>query len=259
MKLEGKVAVVTGGAQGIGRAYALRFASEGAAIGIIDLREDDAQATAREIRDAGGKALAVRADVTNEAEMADAAKRIGDEFGRIDILVNNAALYGDMNIADQSVAYFEKLMHVNVVGLIVASRACFPYIKKAGRGASIINISSTAAYPLPLPRPGELDTVPVSGYAVSKAAVINLTKSMATSLGAMGIRVNAIAPGLTMTDATKKIVPQFIMDNITEASALRRALEAGDLTGAALFLASDDSALITGQVIVVDGGLVMLG
>jgi NAD(P)-dependent dehydrogenase (short-subunit alcohol dehydrogenase family) len=258
MRLEGKVAVVTGGAQGLGRAYAERFAGEGAAIGIIDLRDDDAQAAERAIRDAGGKALAVHADVTNEAEMAAAAKRIADEFGRIDVLVNNAALYGDMNIADQSIAYFQKLMHVNVVGLIVASRAVFPYLKQAGR-SSIINISSTAAYPLPLPRPGELDTVPVSGYVVSKAAVISLTKSMAMALGATGIRVNAIAPGLTMTDATKKIVPQFIMDNITEATALRRALQAEDLTGAALFLASEDSALITGQVIVVDGGLIMLG
>ncbi|MEX2158676.1 MAG: glucose 1-dehydrogenase [Dehalococcoidia bacterium] len=259
MKLENKVAVVTGGAQGLGRAYALRFASEGAAIGIVDLREDDAQATEREIRDAGGRALAVRADVTSEDDMSAAAKRIGDEFGRIDILVNNAGLYGDMNIADQSIEYFEKLMHVNVVGLIVVSRAMFPYLKQAG-GASIINISSTAAYPLPLPRPGaDLNTVPVSGYVVSKAAVISLTKSMAASLGATGIRVNAIAPGLTMSDATKKVVPQFIMDNITAATALGKALQPEDLTGAALFLASDDSALITGQVFVVDGGLIMLG
>ena len=259
MKLEGKVAVVTGGAQGLGRAYAIRFAAEGAAIGIIDLLEDEAQETAKSIRDAGGRALAVRADVTDQEGMSAAAKAIADEFGRIDILVNNAGLYGDMNIADQTIEYFEKLLHVNVTGLVVASRAMFPYLKAASPGASIVNISSTAAYQLPVPKPIELKTVPISGYVVSKAAVISLTKSMANALGATGIRVNAIAPGLTMSDATKKIVPQFIMDSVTEATALRKALEPDDLTGAALFLASDDSALITGQTLVVDGGLIMLG
>jgi 3-oxoacyl-[acyl-carrier protein] reductase len=106
---------------------------------------------------------------------------------------------------------------------------------------------------------GEPQTVPISGYAVSKAAVINVTKSMAGALGQCGVRVNAIAPGLTMSEATQQIVPGFIMERITEATALKKPLDPADLAGTAVFLASDESALMTGQVLVVDAGLIMLG
>ena len=258
MRLEGKVAIITGAARGIGKAYALRFAQEGAGIAVIDLREREAEETAQQIRAAGGNAISLRADVTDEAAMTGAAQQTADQLGRIDVLVNNAALYGDMNIADQSLEYFEKIMHINVGSVIVASRAVFPYMKQQGSG-SIINIASTAAYPLPLPSMGEPQTVPISGYAVSKAAVINMTKSMAGALGQCGVRVNAIAPGLTMSEATQQIVPGFIMERITEATALKKPLDPADLAGAAVFLASEDSALMTGQVLVVDAGLIMLG
>jgi 3-oxoacyl-[acyl-carrier protein] reductase len=226
-------------------------------VAIVDLRDDEAQATASDISGSGGRALAIRADVTSEAEMNAAAKRVVEEFGRIDVLVNNAALYGGMNIGDQSIEYFEKLLHINILSVVVSSRAAFPHMKE--RGGSIINIASTAAYPLPIPTGGELETVPVSGYAVSKAAVINLTKSIASAIGRYGIRVNCIAPGLTMSEATKQIVPDFFMDKLTEATALKRRLEPDDLAGTAVYLASDDSALMTGQVLVVDAGLIMLG
>ena len=258
MRLQGKAAIVTGAARGIGRAYAQRFAQEGASVAIVDLLEDEANEAAEEIRDTGGSAIALRADVTEQKQMDAAAKRAADEFGRIDILLNNAALYGDMDLSDQSIEYFMKILRINTLSVIVASRAAFPYLK-AGGGGSIINISSTAAYPLPLPRAPELPMIPVSGYAVSKAAVIHLTKWMASMLGPMNIRVNAIAPGLTMTEATKKVVPGIVMDKLTEATALGRSLDASDLAGTAVYLASDDSALMTGQVLVVDGGLVMLG
>jgi len=258
VRLQGKVAFITGAARGIGREYALRFAKEGAAIAAVDLRGDAAEATAQLVRDAGGRALAIEADVTSEEQMAKAAQRAVDELGKIDVLINNAAIYGDMDITDQSVDYFIKLLNVNVLSVVVTSRAVFPHIKAAG-GGCIINISSTAAYPLPIPMAGDPQTVPISGYAVSKAAVIHLTKWMASTLGAANVRVNAIAPGLTMTDATKKIVPGFIMDSVTKNTALKRQLDPTDLTGTAVYLASDDSALVTGQVLVVDGGLVMLG
>jgi 3-oxoacyl-[acyl-carrier protein] reductase len=258
MRLQGRVAFITGAARGIGREYALRFAQEGAAVAAVDLQAEGAEATARLVRDAGGKAIALESDVTSEERMAKAAQRAADELGKIDILINNAALYGDMDIADQSVDYFIKLLNINVLSVVVTSRAVFPHIKAAG-GGSIINISSTAAYPLPIPMGGDPQTVPISGYSVSKAAVIHMTKWMATTLGPANVRVNAIAPGLTMTDATKKIVPGFIMDSVTQNTALKRSLDATDLTGTAVYLASDDSALVTGQVLVVDGGLVMLG
>jgi 3-oxoacyl-[acyl-carrier protein] reductase len=257
LRLQGKATIITGAAQGIGRAYALRFAREGAALAIVDLREDEAKATAAEITSTGGRALAIVADVTSEEQMNAAAKQVANDLGAIDVLVNNAALYGGMNIGDQSIAYFEKLLHINILSVVVSSRAVFPHMKQTG--GSIINIASTAAYPLPIPAAGELETVPVSGYAVSKAAVINLTKSIAAAIGRYGIRVNCIAPGLTMSEATKQIVPDFFMDKLTEATALKRRLEPDDLAGTAVYLASDDSALMTGQVLVVDAGLIMLG
>jgi NAD(P)-dependent dehydrogenase (short-subunit alcohol dehydrogenase family) len=257
MRLKGKAAIVTGAAQGIGREYALRFAREGAAVAIVDLRQQEAEATAKDIREAGGLSIAMAADVTDESKMSEAAGRVAEEFGTIDVLVNNAALYGDMNIGDQSVEYFLKVLNTNVLSVIVATRAAFPYLKR--QGGSIINVSSTAAYPLPIPRMGELQAVPISGYSVSKSAVINVTKWFASILGPMKIRVNAIAPGLTMSEATKKVVPDIIGERITEATALGLRLDPTDLTGTAVYLASDDSALMTGQVLVVDGGLVMLG
>ena len=258
MRLEGKAAIVTGAARGLGREYALRFAREGASVAVVDLREKEAKETGQQVRDAGSRALAVQADVTNQGQMTAAAKRIVEEFGKIDVLVNNAALYGDMDIADQSLEYFTKLLNTNVLSVIVASRAVFPYMKEQ-RSGSIINISSSAAYPLPFPTAPDPVSVPISGYAVSKAAVINLTKSMAKALGVLNIRVNAIAPGITMTEATKQLVPGVFLESLTAATALRRTLEPADVAGTAVFLASDDSALMTGQVLVVDAGLVMLG
>lgn len=258
MRLEGKAAIVTGAARGIGREYALRFAQEGASVAILDMREDGAKETAKLVEDAGGTAIAIGADVTSEEQMTAAAERTAKELGRIDILVNNAALYGDMNFADQSIEYFEKVIHINILSVVISSRAVYPFMKEQ-RSGSIINISSTAAYPMPVKMPPGLPFIPISGYAVSKAAVINLTKSMAAAVGSSNVRVNAIAPGLTMTQATKDVVPEFMMESIGKAMALEGALEPVDLTGTAVYLASDDSARMTGQILVVDGGLVMVG
>ncbi|MCH7837065.1 MAG: SDR family oxidoreductase [Chloroflexi bacterium] len=258
MRLEGKAAIITGAARGIGREYALRFAQEGASVAIVDLLEDEAQKTAKLIEDTGGKALAIGADVTSEEQMAAAAERTVKELGRIDVLINNAALYGDLNMVDQSIEYFEKVLHINILSVVISSRAVYPSMKEQGSG-SIINIASTAAYPLPIKMPPGLPIIPISGYAVSKAAVINLTKSMAVAVGSSNIRVNAIAPGVTMTQATKDVVPDFAMESLTKAAALEGALEPTDLTGTAVYLASEDSAHMTGQILVVDGGLVMVG
>jgi NAD(P)-dependent dehydrogenase (short-subunit alcohol dehydrogenase family) len=193
MKLQGKVAIVTGAAQGIGRQYALRFAREGAAVMVVDLREQQAQQVAGEIVSAGGRARAVKADVTSEQEMGELAKLTVAEMGRIDAIINNAATYYDYNFADESLEYGRKIMEVNLFSIIVTSRAVFPYMK-AQRGGSIINISSTASYPFQIPSDIDLQSVPVSFYGLAKSGVIYLTKSMARSLGRYNIRVNAIAP-----------------------------------------------------------------
>ena len=254
MRLKDRVAIVTGGAQGIGREYCLRFAREGASVVIADLRADQAKAVEAEVAELGGQAMAVEADVSNEASAEEMARRAQDRFGRIDALVNNAAIYYDLDRGNESVDYLRKVLDVNVIGILIAGRAVFPYMKEQG-GGSIINIASIAGYSLPGGRPG--DNFSANAYGLSKSGVIYLTKSMAKQGGGHGIRVNAIAPGVTMSEATKKVVPEAMVDNLTNASALGHSLEPPDLTGTAVFLASDESALMTGQTLVVDGGVIM--
>jgi 3-oxoacyl-[acyl-carrier protein] reductase len=257
MRLRGKVAIVTGGAQGIGRAYSLRFAKEGAAVAIWDLRGDQARDVAREIGEAGGRAIAQVVDVTSEAETQRAADQVQRELGRIDCLINNAALYYDQTLTDQSIAYLRTNLEINLIGVLICSRAVFGHMKTQG-GGSIINISSTAAYPLPLP-PFPAENFGNYAYAISKAGVIALTQQMARQSGSDGIRVNAIAPGITMSEATKKIVPEWAVEGLKQGAALHCVLQPDDLTGTAVHLASDDSRLMTGQVLVVDAGVVMHG
>ena len=264
MRLEGLVAIVTGGAQGIGAEYCLRFAREGASVAVLDLREEQAGLVAKQIEAAGGRALAVAGDVTGEESMASACQQVADRFGRIDVLVNNAALYGDLNFRDQSIDYLKRVMDVNLYGVLIASRAVFPYMKEQGSG-SIINISSVGAYPEFWPRGVEMpdfDVIPLNGYGLAKSGVIFLTKSMAKSCGKYDIRVNAIAPGLVLTESTQRITggraggPD---DFQVRSSALNKPQKPEDMTGAATFLASADSSQVTGQTLVVDAGMVMLG
>ena len=159
-------------------------------------------------------------------------------------------------MGNETVDYLRKVLDVNVIGILIASRAVFPYMKEQG-GGSIINIASIAAYSLPGARPG--DNFSANAYGLSKSGVVFLTKSMAKQGGGHGIRVNAIAPGVTMSEATKKVVPDAFVDALKGAAAMRRSLEPPDLTGTAVFLASDDSALMTGQTLVVDAGVIMNG
>lgn len=259
MRLAGKVAVVTGGAQGIGRAYCEGFGREGAAIAVVDLRREQAEATAATLRGAGVRATAHAANVADQAEMDDMAATVEREFGRIDVLMNNAAIYQDMDMGDQSLDYLRRILDVNLLGILVCARAVFPAMKRQ-RSGSIINISSGAAYPDRLGMPArDLETVPSFAYGLAKSGVVYYTKSMARALGQYNIRVNAIAPGVTMSEATRKIVPGPIVERLTAAAALGRTLEPADLVGTAIFLASDDSALMTGQTLSVDAGVAMLG
>jgi 3-oxoacyl-[acyl-carrier protein] reductase len=261
MRLKDKVAIITGGSQGIGREYALRFAREGAKVVIGDIREPQAKEVAQEIKALGAEALALKVDVSSEKDTEQLAKATHEHFGQIDILLNNAAIFYDMSLEDRSLEYFNKILSVNLTGVWLCTRAVEPYMKRRRKG-KIIHQSSTAAY---IGNAGMVDTSdpdlpsPAPHYSVAKIGVSGLTKYMAGYLGPWGINVNAICPGLTMTEAAKRIVPEDMMAMLPMINALKRPLEPKDLTGTAVFLASEDSDMMTGQVLVVDGGMVMLG
>jgi 3-oxoacyl-[acyl-carrier protein] reductase len=261
VRLQDRVAIITGAAQGIGRAYALRFAREGARVVVADIRREEAHAVATECASFGREAIAVYADVSDEGSTRALADETAKRFGRIDILLNNAAIYYDLDREQNTLAYFNRVLAVNLSGAWLMSRAVERYMKRQRRG-KIIHQSSTAAY---LGNVGMVETedpekpMPPFHYSVAKVGVSGLTKFMAGALGPWGINVNAIAPGVTMTEATRKIVPEEIASALVMFSALRKPLQPEDLTGTAVFLASDDSDLMTGQVLVVDGGMVMLG
>ena len=260
-RLEGKVAIVTGAGQGIGRAYALRFAQEGAKVAVADLNEPNAQTVAKEIEAAGGESLAVHVDVSDEDSAQAMADAVVERWGRIDVLVNNAGIFYDLDQRDKSLAYLKKVLDVNMIGPWLCMRAVFPTMKAQGKG-KIINQSSGAAWMYAMSgyaMNAETADVPSFNYSISKAGVNAYTHHMAAAFGQFGINVNAIAPGVVMTDATRKHVPEQMMGMIKMASSLRRTLEPEEITGAAVFLASDDSNAITGQVLPVDAGVTMLG
>ena len=255
MRLKDKVAIITGAAQGIGEAYARRFAAEGAKVVVADINAEKGQAVAASI---GGAAVFEKVDVSSEDDTKRLAKAVVDRFGRIDVLINNAAIFYGIDNFNSSFEYLKKIFDVNYFGTWLMSRAVFPYMEKQNSG-SVINQSSSAAYMHPnIPMPD--GNLPSFHYSLTKAAINAMTHFMAGCVGVSGIRVNAIAPGPTLTEATLQGVPRDILDMIINMMmAIKQPLEPDDLTGTAVWLASDDSKMVTGQVIPVDGGMVMLG
>ena len=254
MRLQGKVSIITGAGQGIGEAYAHRFAKEGATVVVADINAEKGRAVAEAI---GGSAVFEPVDVSSEEDTVRHAKAVHDRFGRIDVLVNNAAIFYGIENYNSSFAYLKKIFDVNYFGTWLMCRAVWPYMEQQASG-SIINQSSSAAWMHPnMPMP---DGLPSFHYSVTKAAINAMTHFMAGSVGVCGIRVNAIAPGPTMTDATKMVVTPDVMEMIVNMMmAIKRPLEPDDLTGTAVWLASDDAKMVTGQCIPVDGGMIMLG
>ena len=248
MTFEGKVAIITGGGQGIGETYARSFAEAGASVIIAELNEEAGQRVASEICQSGYKALCIKTDVSSEVDAAAVADLAQSEFGGIDILVNNAAIFHGMRyetLLDVDLDYYYQIMKVNMHSPLVMTRAVADAMVQRG-GGSVINQSSTAAW-----------KAQGGYYGIAKLGVQGLTMCLASELGDRNIRVNAIAPGPTDTEATRQ-VPADILDQVVAGLALKRLGDTSDIVNMAKFLASDEAAWITGQIFRVDGGDTLL-
>lgn len=251
-RLEDRVAIVTGGAHGIGRVYALRLAAEGAKVVIADLDTEGAEAVATEIKEGGGEALGVYCDVADEDAIEAVAAATVEAYGRIDILINNASMFSVVPMSrvgfeDISREEWTKMMDVNVAGTWLACKAVVPEMRKNGYG-KIVNISSGVVF----------KGVPMRvHYVASKSAIIGFTRTLAREVGDDGITVNCIAPGGTLSEENPSEQVLAARQKKTGDRAIKRVQLPEDLAGAVAFFASDDSAFITGQTLVVDGGSVM--
>ncbi len=242
-RLDGKVAVVTGAANGIGRAYARRLAADGASVAILDVA--DAHAVVDEIRVAGGTAFAARVDLTDAPAVSDAAAAVRAALGVVDILVNNAGIYPNQPLEGMTLQEWRRIFAVNVDATFIVTQAFVPGMKDRG-WVRIVNMTSDS---IGLVLPG------VAHYIATKMAIIGFTRGLATELAAFGVTANAIAPSVVRTPGTEAF-PESAFDMVAQMQAIKRVQTPEDLTGTLAYLVSDDAAFITGQTIYVDGGLI---
>jgi dehydrogenase/reductase SDR family protein 4 len=245
-RLDGRVALVTGGSRGIGRAIAHALAAQGAAVAVCSRKADACQQVAQEIAAGGGRAVSAPGHVGRAEDCAAVVDRVMSELGRLDVLVNDAATnpqFGPLVDADE--AALAKIWEVNVTGAWRLTKLAVE-AWMGEHGGSIVNLASIS---------GIRGDALIGGYSASKAALIGMTRVLARELGPRGIRVNAIAPGLIRTDLSRVLVEtDELRARFTAQSALRRVGEPDEVSGAAVYLASDASSFVTGSVLVVDGG-----
>lgn len=245
MNWNNKVAVVTGAGQGIGEGYAKGLAALGVNTVVADIDAQQAERVVADIRKAGGEALLGQVDVSSEASAASLAEQVKARYGRIDYLVNNAAMFGKLDfnpLMSVDLAYLNKVIAVNMLGAVVMTRACLPLMQSGG---AVVNQSSTSAW------------MNMDYYSFTKLAVNGITCVLARELGPKGIRVNAIAPGPTDTQALRDKVPQPYIDMMVAQMPLARLGTPQDLFQSLAFLLSDDASWVTGLIMNVDGGQLM--
>ncbi len=246
MRLEGKAAIITGSARGIGKATAVKFVKEGAKVVVCDVNIDQVNETVEELKKLGGEAIGLKVDVTDRESIKKLFEDAVAAFGKIDIVVNNAGITADGTLLKMTEEDFDKVINVNLKGVFNCGQAAAAYLAENGGGV-ILNASSVV---------GIYGNFGQTNYAASKWGVIGMTKTWAKELGKKGIRVNAVAPGFIMTPMTEKM-PEKVLDMMKDKSPLKSLGQSEDIANAYCFLASDEARYITGTVLSVDGGVVM--
>ena len=250
-RLKDKVAIITGGAYGIGKTFARRMGEEGALVVIADIDAENSQQTVGELNAEGFKTVAVNTDVSDEKSTLAMAKKAAESFGRIDILINNAAIFSKIKVStapfdELDMTDWDRMMAVNLRGTFLCSRAVYPYMKKQDKG-KIINMASGTFFE---------GTPVMPHYVASKAGIIGLTRSLASAMAEYYINVNCIAPGRTLSEDPSDESAVKTNEIRARTRQIKRIEYPEDLAGTAVFLASEDSDFITGQTIVVDGGTI---